>query len=1141
MRYLILFFSLLVHEVSAQIPSWVIKMGSSLEDDAYCIDSDTNGNVYVGGWFKNTIDFDPGPGVFNLTSNGVTDVFLAKYTATGQFLWAFNIGQYSRDGAMKIKVNHSGEVLITGFVRGNNIDFDPGPGTYLLNAPGTNGTDPGHSGDIFLAKYTAAGQFSWAFVISGYYCSDLGEAIAVDTFDNIYLTGALNSTSPTVADADPGPGVYNLAGAGKGHAFVLKYTTNANFLWGIQLGTYGLNSSIKSIKMLPNDTSFVVCGHHTSTNADFDPGPGVYTLNSNGGVDVFVGKYSINGNFIWAFGVGGTSQDLGMQLQLDNANNVYVSGSFMGTNVDFDPSPAASPLSSAGMSDGYIAKYSPNGNLIWAKKIGSTTDDYAWSITIANNKLIAGGEFSGTVDFDPSPAVYNLTSQGSADAFYSFFDLAGNFQCATAFGGIGYDRIFSLHTISTDSFYACGNFSNTVDFNPSANTLIQTSNGLYDGFLVKSFIPSDSIGIAGFVGDTICPGNTPYLTITLANGVNSTFNVQLSNGQTTYTYNNITSGVPFPLNPIPTSTTTYTIVGLVLNNGAICNPLLWGQTSATVLITPGLILSVAPTTAIICPGNSIALLANGATNFVWSPATGLSNAGIPNPVASPTTTTTYTITGANANGCSGTTTLTVVVNPSPLVAVSPNNPSICLGQSLALQATGAMSYSWSPSTGLSNANIANPVASPSATTTYTVTGTNANGCSATTTVTINVGTSLNIIANPSNVVFCAGESMPLNCLGSATSYSWQPVVGLSNTSVPNPIANPVTSTIYTVTASNAQGCTGTATVFVQVWQPPVIDVNPNNSILCQGDSILLQASGGVKLTWMPNQDIRLVGTNAAYVQPTQTTTYTITGYDLNNCSDTATAVVNVYPKPIISIQSVGSDVCVGDSLLLTASGAIDYFWEPTLSVFPSHGNPVYVFPTQATTYTVTGIDSLGCENTATLAINMSTEGDFKVVKNHDIECGFDKAQLFASGADTYSWWPTTGLSNSNSATPTVQIDETTTYYVSGKKGSCVYTDSITVFVYKNNEAAVFIPNAFSPNGDGVNDCVKPRHQANIIRYYFAVYNRYGNKVFSTYEPNDCWNGQYKYKDADLGVYFYYLQIETSCGEMFKKGDIMLMR
>lgn len=317
----------------------------------------------------------------------------------------------------------------------------------------------------------------------------------------------------------------------------------------------------------------------------------------------------------------------------------------------------------------------------------------------------------------------------------------------------------------------------------------------------------------------------------------------------------------------------------------------------------------APPVPPICAGQSTPLSVTGASTYLWVPSTGLSNPTIGNPVASPPVTTTYTITASSANGCSATTTLTVVVNPSPLVTVLPANPSICVGQSTSLQTTGAMSYSWSPSTGLSNANIANPVASPSATTTYTVTGTNANGCT----------------------------------------------------------------------------------------------------------------------------------------------------------------------------------------------------------------------------------------NTATYDVYVSNMLDFKVVKNRDIECGFNQSQLFASGADIYSWWPSTGLSNTNSATPIVQIDETTTYYVTGVKGNCLFTDSITVFVYKNNHESVFIPNAFSPNGDGVNDCVKPKHQANFNQYYFTIYNRFGNKVFSTYNPNECWNGQYKNKESDTGVYFYYLQGETNCGKIFKKGDIMLMR
>lgn len=630
--------------------------------------------------------------------------------------------------------------------------------------------------------------------------------------------------------------------------------------------------------------------------------------------------------------------------------------------------------------------------------------------------------------------------------------------------------------------------------------------------------------------------------IGIFNGTTSTASIYV-NGQFRYSYS-------FPAGIGPANASTLFIGGTnnptypynvhgVMDDIRIYNRALTLQEIDTLCNSCSLSLN-APPVPPLCAGLSTPLSVSGATSYVWSPSTGLSNPNIANPIASPNVTTTYTITGSNANGCTGTTALTVVVEPIPNVMVLPANPSNCPGQANFLIAMGANSYTWSPATGLSNPNISNPIATLSSTTTYTVTGTTANGCSNSTTVTITIG-SLSIITNPSNFNLCIGQSTFLSCNSSATSYTWQPTAGLSNASIANPQAFPNASTIYTVTGTNAQGCTGTATVNINVWPLPNIDVNPKITNMCEGDTVMLQFTGGLSYTFSPNQYIIPVGANAAYVFPVQSNIYTITGYDIHNCSNSVSAVINLEPKPTISIQSAGNEICVGDSLLLTATGGMNYTWEPPLSVFPSNGNPVYVFPTQATTYTVTGTNANGCENTSTFSVGLSSQADFKVIKNRDIECGFNQAQLFASGADTYSWWPTQGLSNSNSATPIVQIDETTTFYVTGTKGPCVFTDSITVFVYKNNETDVFIPNAFSPNGDGVNDCVKPKHQANFIRYYFAIYNRYGNKVFSTYNPNECWNGQYKYKDADVGVYFYYLQYETNCGAILKKGDITLMR
>ncbi|MBK7588972.1 MAG: hypothetical protein IPI22_11925 [Bacteroidetes bacterium] len=136
----------------------------------------------------------------------------------------------------------------------------------------------------------------------------------------------------------------------------MKVYYQLNFIWAFQLGTWGFNSTVRRIQIIPGDTAFYITGHHISTNADFDPGPGVFPLTSNGGEDIYLGKYSLNGNFIWAFSVGSAIQDVGMELQIDANNDPYISGFFAGLNIDFDPGPSLNTLSSLGASDGYFGK-----------------------------------------------------------------------------------------------------------------------------------------------------------------------------------------------------------------------------------------------------------------------------------------------------------------------------------------------------------------------------------------------------------------------------------------------------------------------------------------------------------------------------------------------------------------------------------------------------------------------------------------------------------------------------------------------------------------------------------------------------------------------------------------------------------------
>ena len=178
--------------------------------------------------------------------------------------------------------------------------------------------------------------------------------------------------------------------------------------------------------------------------ADFDPDLGSYTLTSAGVFDIFVSKLDINGNFVWAKRMGGSSWDRATSIQLDNTGNVYITGYFQGT-VDFDPGSGIYDLTSGGSYDIFVCKLDGNGSFLWAKNIGGSLADVGYSLTIDNSgSVYTTGYFNGTVDFDPGSGIYNLTSLGSADVFVSKLDVNGNFVWAKQMGGTNYDVSYHI-------------------------------------------------------------------------------------------------------------------------------------------------------------------------------------------------------------------------------------------------------------------------------------------------------------------------------------------------------------------------------------------------------------------------------------------------------------------------------------------------------------------------------------------------------------------------------------------------------------------------------------------------------------------------------------------------------------------------
>lgn len=423
--------------------------------------------------------------------------------------------------------------------------------------------------------------------------------------------------------------------------------------------------------------------------------------------------------------------------------------------------------------------------------------------------------------------------------------------------------------------------------------------------------------------------------------------------------------------------------------------------------------------------------------YLWSPSTGLSNPNISNPVASPTITTTYTVTVTDNQPCtSAPGFVTVTVNPTPTVTVSGTN-EICNGQNTTLTASGASSYVWSPAASLSNPAISNPVANPTASTNYTVTGTGANGCTSTSTYSVIVDPPPTVTVTGNNAI-CVGQSTTLTAAGAAT-YVWSPAGSLSNAFISNPVANPTTSTNYTVTGTDVAGCTGTSTYSVTVNPTPTVSISGSNT-LCSGSSTTLCASGGVTYLWDTGPT-----TACIVVSLTTTTSYTVTATDGNGCTDDDVITVTVSPLPDVA---AGPDVsiCLGSSTTLNAIGigSGTYMWSPTGSLSnPAISNPV-ANPTTTTTYTVTFTNSCGSVNdSVTVTINASPSVNAGIDATI---CLGGSTTLNATGSGTYAWSPSSGLSNPSIANPVANPTVTTNYTVTVTDVCGTASDSVWVII-----------------------------------------------------------------------------------------------
>lgn len=649
-------------------------------------------------------------------------------------------------------------------------------------------------------------------------------------------------------------------------------------------------------------------------------------------------------------------------------------------------------------------------------------------------------------------------------------------------------------------------------------------------------------------------------------------------------------------------TWTYSALGnytvtLIVNPGTLCTDT--NTLNLTVYPLPAMSPTVGDT---ICSGDTltISLSASTASTFGWTATNNTSTTGesttqqsgatiddiVVNTSSSVQTVSYSVVPTSNPGGCVGSAqTVTAVINPAPTIT-NPPSVTICNGVAagVTLSSTLSSTYTWvaannANTTGESTTiqsggaitDVLNNSASSTQTVNYTVVPTStANGC---------VGASQNIAVNvlpvptltiPPTASICSGDmlSVPLTA-STASTYTWvatnntnttgESTTTQSGTPLSNTITNNTTTTdqnvTYTITpTSTPDGCLGTPfTLTVTVHHGIEADFDfvktPCVTQLTFSDS---SATGPVLWHWdFGDGDTSNLQNPFHAYDTTGTYDVQLIATTANGCADTVVVQVDfVGPNPVTVSSS--TDVCLGNSAQLNATGGFAYSWLPVTSLSnPNIANPV-ASPVDTTNYTVTvsSVDAFGdtCQQTLTTTVNAvdATMYSISASVDDDTVVQGESTTLHATTntTSTVTWTPANGLDNPNALNPTATPDKTTTYVVSIFDSiGCPKMDSITIVVVSQlcDVESVFVPNTFTPNGDGSNDVLYVRGNQ-IKKLYFAVYNRRGELIYETSNIAKGWDGTYQGKLASPDVFAWYLKATCHNGSnLEKKGNVTLIR
>lgn len=717
------------------------------------------------------------------------------------------------------------------------------------------------------------------------------------------------------------------------------------------------------------------------------------------------------------------------------------------------------------------------------------------------NACTAPGPYSGTYDsYGPSSTPINWSSLYGCDATQGGWAVQ-IYDCISADVGA-----LTNATITFTGTTICGQ-SSTITYNSGSINSAINDNSCSPGTASIFTVPATTATAIPYVGGYIWTANP---TITIPNAT--------------------TSLTPL-VNPGPTVNTVFT---LTLTGGSV--PTCGGnnQDSELFVYVPPVSPTITPQ-APLCTGDAPVTLTASFPGGTWA-GTGIIDPvnGIFDPATAGqgTFTITYSLGGG---GCStpGTTQITVTSTANPTITAA---GPFCVGDPSVNLTAATAGGTWS-GTGITNASNGTFDPAVSGAGTFTITYTIAGACGGTDTETITVNTA-NPVINAVNPL-CLNSAPITLTANSVGTWSGNGITNASNGTFDPSVAGVGTHTI-TLTVGNP--CPGTATTTITVNALPNVSAG-NDVSFCAGGSVNLSASGASSYSWSPSTGLSSTTISNPSANPSSTTTYTVTGTDANGCQFSDDVVVTVNSLPNVSGGN-NAIFCAGSSTQLNASGAVSYSWSPSTGLSSTTiANPT-ASPGATTTYTVVGTDANGCTSSSSVTVNVSS---INATATANPSAGTAPLTVnfinTTSGGVGYFWDYGNGQNESttNDTTTTLYIDDTTytVMLVAINVDGCVDTLYLSINAY--SPFSLFIPNVFSPNGDGTNDEFKVV-ASGIETMTMVVTDRWGTEVNSFSDVNSFWDGKKNGKDCSEGTYFYIFKCTKQGGGDFEQhGTVTLLR